>query len=716
MAALAALAAAEARGGAWDSILDMMKVAQEKGCDPLLWAVQLTSSLNRAGVSLPSPEFADVLVSYICWDNNVPILWKFLDRALAVKIAPPLLVIALLSTRVVPVRQSRPAAYRLYMELLKRHAFALKSQIDGSNYHKVTESIDTVLHLSEKFSLAERDAGTIVVEFIFSIVWQLLDASLDDEGILELTPEKSSMWGVKPQDMEIDSFEGFEEKWTEGQGRLQSANTTMAIELIGLFLQDKVTSRILYLARRNLPTQWAAFTQRLKVLGTNSAALRNSKIVSHDAFQQLTSDARIVLSREMKTSSHQKFHAVMAFGALSSANFSDVWLPLDIVLEDSMDAYQVNAASAIEIITGLVKTLQAINGTTWHDTFLSLWISALRLVQRERDPIEGPMPRLDTRLCMLLSITPLVIANLIEEEETALSEAADCGSPNPMRENTGEGNRRNDLMSSLQMLGDFQGLLTPPRSIVSAANQAAAKAMLFLSGINVGSSYFECVNVKDMPLNCSGNMRHLIVEACIARNLLDTSAYFWPGYVNGHINQMPPNFPTQVPSWSSFMKGAPLTPALINALVSSPASSLAELEKVFEIAVKGSEEEKISAATILCGASLLQGWSVQEHTVDFITRLLSPPKPADYTGDDSYLIAHAPMLNVLIVGIGSVDCVQVFSLHGLKIRLQRALQKLESLSSKANSNASVTVADSIPVNYDDGFLKYCNLLCSVPIH
>ncbi|PKI78528.1 hypothetical protein CRG98_001086 [Punica granatum] len=237
-----------------------------------------------------------------------------------------------------------------------------------------------------------------------------------------------------------------------------------------------------------------------------------------------------------------------------------------------MDAYQVNAASAIEIITGLVKTLQAINGTTWHDTFLSLWISALRLVQRERDPIEGPMPRLDTRLCMLLSITPLVIANLIEEEETALSEAADCGSPNPMRENTGEGNRRNDLMSSLQMLGDFQGLLTPPRSIVSAANQAAAKAMLFLSGINVGSSYFECVNVKDMPLNCSGNMRHLIVEACIARNLLDTSAYFWPGYVNGHINQMPPNFPTQVPSWSSFMKGAPLTPALINALVSSPAS------------------------------------------------------------------------------------------------------------------------------------------------
>ncbi|XP_062086299.1 exosome complex component RRP4 homolog [Humulus lupulus] len=40
-----------------------------------------------------------------------------------------------------------------------------------------------------------------------------------------------------------------------------------------------------------------------------------------------------------------------------------------------------------------------------------------------------------------------------------------------------------------------------------------------------------------------------------------------------------------------------------------------------------------------------------------------------------------------------------------KVRLQRALEKLESLSSKVNANASVTVADSIPVNYEDGVLK-----------
>ncbi|KAK2969638.1 hypothetical protein RJ640_025815 [Escallonia rubra] len=40
-----------------------------------------------------------------------------------------------------------------------------------------------------------------------------------------------------------------------------------------------------------------------------------------------------------------------------------------------------------------------------------------------------------------------------------------------------------------------------------------------------------------------------------------------------------------------------------------------------------------------------------------------------------------------------------------RLRLQTALELLETLSSKASLNASVTVADTIPVNYEDGVLK-----------
>jgi exosome complex component RRP4 len=40
-----------------------------------------------------------------------------------------------------------------------------------------------------------------------------------------------------------------------------------------------------------------------------------------------------------------------------------------------------------------------------------------------------------------------------------------------------------------------------------------------------------------------------------------------------------------------------------------------------------------------------------------------------------------------------------------KVRLQKALEHLESLSSKVNSDTSVTIADSIPVNHEDSVLK-----------
>lgn len=56
---------------------------------------------------------------------------------------------------------------------------------------------------------------------------------------------------------------------------------------------------------------------------------------------------------------------------------------------------------------------------------------------------------------------------------------------------------------------------------------------------------------------------------------------------------------------------------------------------------------------------------MQEHTVHFILRLLSPPVPAGNTEGNNYLINYAPILNALFVGIASVDCVQIFSLHGL---------------------------------------------------
>jgi hypothetical protein len=115
------------------------------------------------------------------------------------------------------------------------------------------------------------------------------------------------------------------------------------------------------------------------------------------------------------------------------------------------------------------------------------------------------MPHLDTRLCMLLCIIPLVVANLIEEEEdeeqTPINENG-SGRTDYCKEKRVPGKCRNDLVSSLQVLGDYQSLLAPPQSVVAAANQAAAKAMLFVSGVTMGSAYFDCLTMVEMPVDC----------------------------------------------------------------------------------------------------------------------------------------------------------------------------------------------------------------------
>ncbi|XP_016647568.1 PREDICTED: mediator of RNA polymerase II transcription subunit 33A [Prunus mume] len=692
----------------WDVVIKQTKEAQEKGSDPLLWSMQVSSNLSSAGVCIPSMELANVLVSYICWENNVPILWKFLEKALVLNMVPSMLVLALLSSRVIPNRRVQPAAYRLYMELLKRHAFSLRSQINGPDYQKVMISIDAILNLSKIFGLQTSEAGTIVVGFIFSTVWQLLDASLDDEGLLELTPEKKSRWPTKPQDMEIDGSDNHFEKRIEHLERLQNHNTSMAIELFWQFLQNILTSKILNLAKRNMPIHWEAFIQQLHLLAENSSALKNSKVTSPEAILQLASDICIT-PQNSKLRSVQKCHSIMdsSEGLSRGIGRSTIWLPLDLVLEDAMNVTQVNATSSVEVITGLIKVLQAINCATWHDTFLGLWIAALRLVQRERDPLESPMPHLDSRLCMLLSVTPLVVAGLIEEDESGQVDKKEHSFVSHWRKQKVTGKSRDDLVSSLQMLGNFIGLLAPPRSAVSAANQAAVKAMFFISGAKVESAYLDYISTKDISSDFCGINVFLSVEACIARNLIDTSAYFWPGYVKGCINEIPRE-PAQVPGWSSLMQGLPLTPLLTNELVSTPAPSITELEKIFEVAINGSDADKISAVAILCGASLIQGWNIQEHTAHFVIRLLSPPCPANYSGSGSHLIGYAPLLNALVAGISSIDCIKILSQLGMVPQLACSLMTIceifgSCVPSDSCSNTTGTETSDPHTVFSNGF-------------
>lgn len=114
------------------------------------------------------------------------------------------------------------------------------------------ESIDDALHLNQIFGLQSCEPGLVLVEFLFSVVWMLLEASLDDENLLELVPEKKSKWPIKSMEMEIDDQNNFGENRIDRHQGLYKMNTITGLEIIGELFRNKVTSTILDLARRNM--------------------------------------------------------------------------------------------------------------------------------------------------------------------------------------------------------------------------------------------------------------------------------------------------------------------------------------------------------------------------------------------------------------------------------------------------------------------------------
>lgn len=312
------------------------------------------------------------------------------------------------------------------------------------------ESIDNVLQLSQEYSHNVWEPGVALVEFVFSILRQLLEATLDDEGLLDHLPR----WLSISHDMDIDEHLRINEMTTEQKEVMRRKNTTLAIEIIVNFLQNKMTSRLLSLVHRNMPSYWRSFKHQMQLIASKSSILKNLTHINADTLLSAMENIHGVVSCNAKS----------VIPAGSQVAF-DGGLPIDLILEDALDGGHVATFSAIEMIT-------------------------------------------------------------------------------------------------------------------------------------------------------VGNLRHLIVEACIARNLLDTSAYYWPGYVNACSNQIPASISNQVDGWSSLMKGSKLTPTLADFLAATPAS---------------------------------------RNTIIFITKLLSP---------GNNLISRAPLLNVLLIGISSADYVHIFSLHG----------------------------------------------------
>ncbi|KAG0453373.1 hypothetical protein HPP92_024677 [Vanilla planifolia] len=656
-------------------VMEVVKASEGRGDPPIVCAMEVAGCVGTG--RRPSPELGEVLVSLICFANNTPFLWKLLEQAMSARIVSPLHILALLTARVITHRRAQPEAYRLYLELLSRYGVPFSLEDPGAWRDQITKCIDKALLLSSSYEIDKIDFCQAVIFFVLTIITNLMDGILEDLGIKFLpTDELANSYANEAcQAMDIDSKRKINSKVQEHHGHLCWNNTMVALGVVEKMTADKKMKVFLRLIHLNMPTLFDRLMERLQFVEDHRLASQSLKSMNH-SLDRLLSNIHEIANGEYKLNRHQLLGSVVdaGFGGPTScyslvSDWSACWISFDMLMENAMDGRNLYVISAVEILTDMTKTLQVVNQASWQETFMALWVSALRLVQRDREPWEGPIPHLDARLCMLLSIVPLAIASIVKEE---LDTAA--GSKHSM-ETKKSTSRIHGLVSSLKILGQYTVLLSPPPTIANAANNAAAKKTAsFIASIRNGNGGISASSQKGGPLKTAGSLFHLIVEACIARKLIDTSAYFWPGYVTPCATSKDSMLVEDNP-WSAFLEGSPLTGSLKKTLMAMPASSLVELEKLYYIALNGSDEEKSAAAKILCGASLIRGWNIQEHVVRMVVKLLSPPitTAVSEAGTSSHLIGYMPMISAVLFGVCSVEAVHIISLYGMVPELAAAL-------------------------------------------
>ena len=80
-------------------VLAVVKVSEARGDPPPVWVSAVERCVRESGLQLPCLELGNALVETLCFANNTPSLWKFLDQAIISGLLSPLHILSLLTSR-----------------------------------------------------------------------------------------------------------------------------------------------------------------------------------------------------------------------------------------------------------------------------------------------------------------------------------------------------------------------------------------------------------------------------------------------------------------------------------------------------------------------------------------------------------------------------------------------------------------------------------------
>eukprot|EP00850_Spirogloea_muscicola_P002436 SM000009S23565 [mRNA] locus=s9:764498:771082:- [translate_table: standard] len=420
---------------------------------------------------------------------------------------------------------------------------------------------------------------------------------------------------------------------------MRHQNGAAAIRAVTRLLQDKRSAMMLALSCRHLPGQWEKLAAQIRLL---EAFAQQEEVLpaTADAVASLaaslppprTDVAQTKVMRVLGTAGGGRSWPYNSGWSLGGS--SEAWLPLDLILEDAVEGLRTYMRPN-PVLGETLCMLAALEGVTWQDTFLALWLTMLRAMTRGRAEI--PAPRIECRLSMVLVVAPMVVAYIIEGDSPAERPGARAAEDAAVAREA----MREAVASSLDLLANFPGLLYPPSSAQGVADQVAALV-----------TAQEVVDQK-------GTMQDLLIAECSKRGLLP-------------LRRTLPNPPSSV-SWLNFLQGAPLVDPLRASILATPAQSNAELDHLYEVAVGGADEERKAATSALLGASLLRAWHLQERAAQLSVQLLCTHAATHGATSCSQLASTTPTLLAVLSLLAKPDTLRLLSLHAHLPALAAAL-------------------------------------------
>ncbi|KAL6988247.1 hypothetical protein U1Q18_013995 [Sarracenia purpurea var. burkii] len=350
-------------------VVETVKRWQHRKEPPLVWAMEVAKCVGSAGLGLPSAELGHCLVSQLCLSNNNnscqnhnpnPSLWKFLDQAISSALISPLHVLALLTSRVIPVRWTQPEAYRLYLELLSRYAFSFDGFGTDSCREKIIQDVDAALQLSETYGVQDLELGHVLVLCFFSIVICLIDSTLCDWGLQMTSVDRPSglMKSDDSQNTDVDSKGNQACTRNKNREYIRKSNSFMAFEVLGKLTENRKAMVLLRLVYLNMPERFNGLLQRMRFLETHKLSSPNLKPAYH-LLVKLSANIQKAVDFEYQLNKSLLIGMLIDIKSCKpapccnseSGRFAS-WVPFDIYMENAMDGKQFPVTSAIDMLTG----------------------------------------------------------------------------------------------------------------------------------------------------------------------------------------------------------------------------------------------------------------------------------------------------------------------------------------------------------------------------